>query len=261
MTQYTQVHRLVEMMEKLRDKEHGCPWDLKQDFNSIMPYTIEEVYELAEAIDLQQADAIKNELGDLFFQIIFYAQMAKEKDWFDLEQIAKTVADKMIHRHPHVFAEQSCANVQELEQIWRQKKSEEKTQQTSSKSLMSQVSNALPAFTNAYKSQKQAASVGFDWSNTEDVLAKLHEEIAELEQEMTEQAVFARIEDELGDVLFSCVNLARHLHCDAETALRKSTRKFKQRFEQMEKHLNYDHPLMQGLSVAELESLWQVAKK
>ena len=274
---YPQLHRLIEIMARLRDPQEGCPWDLKQTFDSLIPYTIEECYEVAEAIESGDMQDIKGELGDLLFQIVFYAQLGKENGSFDFEQVAKAISDKMIHRHPHVFSDHQYASQEEFEKDWQQRKEKEnqdKSQQNKTdqnkgkilaKSLMADISQSLPAMTRAVKIQKRAAHIGFDWSESRQVLEKIKEEVAELDLAMQgdqqNAQTIEQVEEELGDLLFSCVNLSRKLKLDPETVLRKNNKKFMRRFEKLEQAFLYDRDKMTEASLDELEVVWQEIKK
>jgi nucleoside triphosphate diphosphatase len=273
MNDFKQLKRLMDIMAQLRDPDNGCPWDLEQDLKSLVPYTLEEAYELAEAIENENESETVKELGDLLFHLVFYAQLGNEQGLFNLERIAQTVSDKMIFRHPHVFSNHTYKNQQEFEKDWLKRKQSEKKQAQLSKdntvkptlpvSLMDDVSTSLPAMTRSTKLQKKAAHIGFDWNNPKDVLNKLKEEIKELEQEIEhvrENNDLSRIKDELGDVLFSCINLSRHCKLDPETILRQANTKFSERFRKMEEQYKYDHDKMEKASMNELEQIWAGVK-
>ena len=216
-------------MARLRDPNGGCPWDLEQDFKSIAPHTLEETYEVVEAIEQGKPAAMKDELGDLLFQIIFYAQMGREAGLFDLDQIANHAADKMIERHPHVFGDRDANTAQAVLSNWENDKAKKREAAADGKpvSALDGVSTALPASTRAVKLQNRAARVGFDWPEARDIIAKIREEIAEMEAEMDTSDNHDAIEDEFGDVFFAVINLARRLKVDPETALRRTNRKFR----------------------------------
>ena len=254
------IDRLLDIMQQLRDPQKGCPWDLAQTFTSILPHTIEETYELVEAIECAEQggdrDAVKDELGDLLFQIVFYAQLAREQGWFEFEDIASAICDKLIRRHPHVFADARVKDAAEQTVHWEQLKAREKTAKSGS-SVLDDVTTTLPALTLAYKLQKRAARVGFDWPDRDGVLQKLEEELAELKAANSRDAQL----DELGDVLFTCVNLARHLGSDPESVMRRANTKFSDRFRKMEALLQQQGKrLDQGLSLDDMETAWQKAK-
>lgn len=260
-----QLARLLEIMSALRNPDTGCPWDLKQDYQSLVPYTLEEAYEVAEAIELGDMDEVKKELGDLLFQVVFYAQLAKEDGLFDFDDIAGAISDKMVARHPHVFADHHYDNEAAFLKAWEEQKEVEKNPQQKNEpvSLMAGISKILPAMTRAVKIQKKATQIGFDWQSAAEVLPVIREEIDELQAELTASEVTAsneRIEAELGDVLFSCVNLARKLDIDPEKALRLSNHKFSQRFRKMEQHYQHDRQQMEQASMAQLEQVWQAVK-
>jgi MazG family protein len=245
------IDRLETLMDVLREE---CPWDQKQTLASLRTYTLEEVHEVLEAIDDGDWQALKVELGDLLLQIVFYARIAKEQGEFTLHDIAETVVDKMIYRHPHVFEERQT---NDLSSQWEELKAAEHTERTS---LMDGIP-PLPALAYAQKQQKRAARVGFDWQQANDVMAKMREELDELDTELAAHAEASRIEDEFGDVLFTLVNLGRKLGIDAELALMRTNRKFGRRFRRMEtlgEERNID---LSGLSLDELEVLYQQAKQ
>ena len=254
-------------MSRLRDRNDGCPWDLAQDFSSIVPHTLEESYELADAIEAGDFQQIKEELGDVLFQVVFYAQLAGEQQQFDFTGVVTTLVEKLLRRHPHVFpqgqlqrrvAEQS-ADSRMVKRRWEEiKASERKSKQQNG--VLDDVPSALPALTRAAKLQKRASQVGFDWHDIDGVLAQLREEIDEL-IEARQQYSATEIAEELGDVLFCSVNLARHLKVDPETALRAANRKFENRFRYIEDTLS-----AQGLSPAQatlqqMDLLWDEAKE
>jgi len=262
-----QLTRLLEIMSDLRNPETGCPWDLKQDYKSLVPYTLEEAYEVAEAIELGDMQDVKKELGDLLFQVVFYAQLAKEEGLFDFNDIAGAIADKMVSRHPHVFADHQYKDEADFLKAWEQKKELEKQQaqadstENTAVSLMAGISKTLPAMTRAVKIQKKAAQIGFDWAAAQDCLPKIQEELTELTIELeNEPSASEKVEQELGDVLFSCVNLARKLAIDPEKALRHSNYKFSQRFKQMEVYYQNDRQQMEYASMEQLEQTWQLVK-
>ncbi len=254
---------LLRVMERLRDPEHGCPWDVKQTFATIVPSTLEEAYELAEAIEQEDFPHVAEELGDLLFQVIFYAQLGREQGLFDLSQIISRLVDKLLRRHPHVFAEgqiegvvEASASVAEVSKTWESIKQTERAARRQT-SALDDVPVALPALTRAQKVQKRAASVGFDWPDAAAVFDKLDEERDELAEAATreEQA------DELGDLMFTCVNMARHVGLDAEAALRAATSKFEARFSLMEKKIHDGGASIEELSQQDLEAHWSDAKR
>ena len=255
------MRRLLEIMAALRDPETGCPWDRQQDFSSIVPHTLEEAYEVADSIERGDMDELKDELGDLLFQVVFYAQLADEQGLFNFTDIVEAISDKLVRRHPHVFDDASYIDEAELNEAWEQSKQSEREGKSTAESLsvLHGVARALPALKRAQKLQKRAARVGFDWPDTQPVLDKIHEEIDELEQEISSGNKNAQF-DELGDLLFSCVNLARHLQLDAEESLRSCNKKFEQRFNYIENALGKMDREFSDCNIDVLEQLWQQAK-
>lgn len=249
-------------MERLRDPEKGCPWDATQNYETIAPHTIEEAYEVADAIQTGDRDAIKEEVGDLLFQVIYYAQFGKEEGRFDFEDIAGYVTDKMIRRHPHVFGTEEVESVTHQLVRWEDQKEKERKAKANGKppSALDGVALALPALTRAQKLQKRAARVGFDWTDAKDILDKIVEEVGELRVEM-EAGKPERIKDELGDVIFALVNLARRLEVDAEAAVRGTNDKFERRFHAVEAGLAKQGRRPEQATLEEMEELWQHAKK
>lgn len=241
------LDRLVAIMARLRDPENGCPWDIAQDFASIAPYTIEEAYEVAEAIDRDDMTALKDELGDLLLQVVFHSRMAEEAGHFAIGDVVDAISDKMVRRHPHIFAGQA---VEQWD--WEAIKAEERSDGGSS-SAMDGVARALPALMRAQKLQKRAARTGFDWPDVMGAVEKIGEEIEELLEAETEDE---RI-DEAGDLLFAAVNMVRHMGVSAEDALRSASAKFERRFRAMETEAGEGFV---GLPLAEKEALWQRAK-
>ena len=254
------VQELLEVMRRLRDPENGCPWDRRQTFHTIAPYTIEEAYEVADVIAREKWDDLPDELGDLLFQVVFHAQLASEEALFDFDDVAQAVVDKMIRRHPHVFADEVIADEASQSLAWEAHKAEERRKKGADTSLMDDIASGLPALRRAAKLQRRAAIVGFDWPTAQQVLPKVHEELNELEQAVAEDGDETRIGEELGDLLFSCVNLARHLGVDADAALRAATLKFETRFRHMEVASQERGQSLQEMSPPLLEALWQQAK-
>ena len=252
--------RLVEVMRRLRDPAGGCPWDLEQTFASIAPYTIEEAYEVADAIARGHFGDLREELGDLLLQVVYHAQMANEAGAFDFADVATDIADKMIRRHPHVFGEAQVRTADEQTQAWEALKARERSAKASGpSSVLDGVATALPALTRAVKLSRRAARVGFVWTSIEGVLDKLQEEIAELRAELISDD-HDKMRDELGDVLFVCANLARHLDVDPEEALRGANAKFTRRFEFIEAALRTDGRSPAESDLVEMEALWVKAK-
>ena len=251
-------------MADLRDPENGCPWDIKQSFETVAPYTIEEAYEVADAIERNDMADLKNELGDLLFQIVFHARMAEESDQFDFIDVVNEINEKLVSRHPHVFAGDSGKSEEELSSDWENHKKKERAEkggQQERSGYLDGIASAMPALRWSEKLQKRAAHHGFDWDGIAPVFDKLNEEIGELKAEIIHQDNQQRIADEMGDILFASVNLARHLGVNPEQALRDSNRKFISRFEIVEQLSHEDGRQMEGCSVAELEEYWQKAKQ
>ncbi len=252
------ISKLLSIMARLRDPESGCPWDIKQDFDSIAPYTIEEAFEVAEAIAQRDYPELKEELGDLLLQVVFHSQMAREQGLFDFNEVVQVLCDKMVRRHPHVFADDPAADEQAVTANWEQIKQQERAAKgRDHDSALDGVPAGLPALQRAAKVQKKAARVGFDWPETDPVREQVNLELAELDEAL-QNGHKASIEDELGDVIFTLVNLSRHLKIDPEQALRKSTAKFERRFRAMER--NQPQPL-NSLGSEALEAAWKAAKK
>jgi ATP diphosphatase len=258
------IDDLLEVMARLRDPERGCPWDLEQDFSTIAPYTIEEAYEVADAIARDDMAALEDELGDLLLQVVYHAQMAKEAGQFDFEAVVRRIADKMVRRHPHVFGDAKVANPGAQTRAWEETKANERLQKAGARgepgSVLDDVPVALPALTRSAKLQRRAARVGFDWPETLQVLDKFAEEISEVRAELRGGGSPERLRDELGDLLFAAVNLARHLEIDAEAALRQANGKFERRFRAIERALAAEGRRPEDASLDELEALWQSIK-
>ncbi len=260
----TQIERLIDLMARLRDPETGCPWDIDQDFSTIAPYTIEEAYEVADAIENGSIQDLKEELGDLLLQVIFHSQMARELGHFDFHEVAKAITDKMIRRHPHVFGGAARHDAAEQKRVWEADKAAERAKKRTDAdmpvSALAGVATSLPALTRAEKLQKRAARVGFDWTNPEDIFAKLDEEADEIRGALTLNDP-AKIEEEVGDLLFVAANIARRLNVDPETALRKANAKFTRRFEGMEALAKRNAQDFSTLTLQAQEALWQRVKK
>ncbi len=258
------INDLLAVMKSLRHPESGCPWDRAQDMLSIAPYTIEEAYEVVEAIETGSPEEVMDELGDLQFHIIFYAEMASEKGQFDFEAVCKHASDKLVRRHPHVFADEAGKDADTVAEDWEKMKAREKRENSSvggaGAGLLDDISQAIPAIKRAEKLQRRAASVKFDWPNAGPVFDKLVEEVDELGQALSKNDEIKRLEDELGDIMFSCVNLARHLKIDAERALRRSNRKFETRFAYIEAELRKNGRSISQAEQQEMETLWEEAK-
>lgn len=253
------IDRLLSIMATLRDPVRGCPWDLEQTFATIAPYTIEEAYEVAEAIDHGDMAQLKDELGDLLFQVVFYAQMASERGDFDFDAIANSIAGKMERRHPHVFGESGPRDTAQQIAAWEDTKEAERADKGID-SVLDGVARTLPPMTRALKLQNRAARVGFDWAEAVDVIDKIIEEAHELKAEMTSGGDVSAIEDEMGDMLFACVNLARKLDIDPERALKRTNAKFERRFRHVETELRSRGSTPQAATLDEMEALWNDAK-
>ena len=251
--------RLLEIMRRLRDPEHGCPWDVEQTYDTIAPYTIEEAYEVAEAVGRRAWDELKGELGDLLLQVVYFAQMADEDGRFDFDDIARAIGDKMVARHPHVFAGESRDKTPEQQtRDWEAQKAAERAS-AGSTGVLDGIALGLPALTRALKLQKRAARVGFDWAETGDVVAKVAEEAAELAHAQADLSPDA-VAEEFGDLLFAAVNLGRRLGVDPEAALRAANAKFQRRFEMIEARLAAKGRSPAQADLAEMDALWDAAK-
>jgi ATP diphosphatase len=261
------IERLLAIMARLRDPATGCPWDVAQTFATIVPYTIEEAYEVADAIDRGDMADLRDELGDLLLQVVFHARMAEEAGAFDFGDVVEAIADKMTRRHPHVFADASVADAQAQSRAWDEhKRAERAARGDADTSVLAGISRGMPEWQRAVKLQHRAARVGFDWPGPAPVIAKLHEEIDEMRVEFqavaadpTDAAAQARLEDELGDVLFVCANLARHAKVDVGGALRRANAKFERRFRAMEALAAADGGLA-GKSLDAQDRYWDLAK-
>lgn len=261
-------------MERLR-APNGCPWDREQTYASLAPMLLEEAYEAFEAVELARegnADDLRDELGDLLFQIVFYAQVAKERSDFTIDEVTTSIHDKMVRRHPHVFADARADSSAEVLKNWEAIKAEEKravqtTGDDEKSSLLDRVSTKVPALMEAHQLSTKAARVGFDWEKLEHIFAKLDEEIAELRSAIEshtnsdDEAAHTRVREEIGDLLFAVTNIARHLHVEPEAALKLTNRKFRYRFRHIETRLSAQQRAVESASLDELESLWQEAKK
>lgn len=265
------ISRLLDIMARLRDPQGGCPWDLQQDFSSIAPYTIEEAYEVADAIDRGDLDDLKDELGDLLLQVVFHARMAEEQGAFGFGDVVEAISGKMTRRHPHVFAGLSVAGSDALNAMWDAEKKKERLAKqgaNADQSALAGIASGLPEWQRAVKLQKKAAAVGFDWPSHEEVIDKLHEEIDEARAEFEaraampdEAAVHDRLEEEIGDLLFVAANLARHAQVDPGAALRRANHKFERRFRAMEALAQSDGCTLAGLSLEAQDRYWERAKQ
>ena len=253
-----EINNLLQTFKKLRDPSQGCPWDKEQDFKSIASCSIEEAYEVADAIEREDFNDLKEELGDLFFQIIFHSGMAEEKKLFNFEEVVKELNDKLIRRHPHVFDKKQEMSASESLEIWEKEKKKEREKKNLI-SLMDDIPKNLPSLTRAKKIQKRAKSVGFDWQNENDVIRKIDEEIDELKRAKASQKK-EDISDEIGDLFFTLVNLSRHYNLEPEDIIRKANLKFEKRFRKMEDEANKTKVNLEDLEINELETLWQKIK-
>ena len=252
------IDRLLAIMARLRDPERGCPWDREQDFATIAPYTIEEAYEVADAIERNDMGALRDELGDLLLQVVFHARMAEEAGLFAFDDVANAISDKMIRRHPHVFGEVEIVSVAAQNEAWEEHKAAERLAAGGGDSVLDGIALAFPALLRAGKVSRRAARIGFDWPDARAVIPKVAEEIAEIEAEIDNGAGPERLEEEVGDLLFAAANLARKLDVEPETALRRATAKFERRFRRVEK-LSAERGV--GRDLGALEALWQEVKR
>jgi nucleoside triphosphate diphosphatase len=256
------MQRLIAIMARLRDPVGGCPWDVQQDFRTIAPYTIEEAYEVADAIERGDLDDLRDELGDLLLQVVFHSRMAQEQGAFAFDDVVEAICDKMVRRHPHVFAGLQVSGVEEQTALWEQGKHAERLARGGEPdhSVLAGIARGLPEWQRAVKLQKRAATVGFDWPDVNPVFDKLHEEIEELRAEFAAGTGHAALEDELGDVLFVCANLARHGRVDFGAALRRTNAKFERRFRRMEILSAADGANLSELSLEQQDDYWNRAK-
>jgi len=271
------ISRLLEIMTALRTPKTGCPWDLEQDFKSIIPYTIEEAYEVADAIERNDMEDLRLELGDLLLQSVYHAQMASESGDFDFGDVVEGITTKMIRRHPHVFGTEDVSAEQYsaagmAKGTWEKIKAEEKSEQIEARkakglppksiktSILDDVPNTLPSLAVGVKLQQKASKVGFDWNDPKAVISKIREELDEVEAELKDNDK-EKLTDEIGDVLFAMVNLARHLEIDPDTALRSTNQKFRKRFSYIEKNLTKSGEKIEDVDLDTMEGLWKRAKK
>jgi ATP diphosphatase len=259
------INELLDIMARLRNPQGGCPWDLEQDFSTIAPYTIEEAYEVADAVDRNDMDDLKDELGDLLLQVVFHAQMAKEQGAFDFSDVVQAICDKMVRRHPHVFGEAQASDADAVLDNWnRIKRNEREAKGDTDTSALAGIARGMPEWQRAVKLQSRAAKTGFDWPGPAPVIAKLQEEIEEVHAEFAKGDVDAnreRLQDEIGDLLFVCANLARHAKVDVGAALRYANHKFERRFRAMEKLAEADGQSLTGQSLEAQEVYWLRAKR
>ena len=253
------IQKLLDVIRKLRDKDRGCPWDVEQDFSTIAPYTVEEAYEVADAIERGDMDDLRDELGDLLFQVVFHAQMASEEGHFDFDDVAAGITDKMLRRHPHVFGDETDRSATTITENWERIKAEERSAKPD-ESVLAGIAKALPALKRAQKLGKRAGTVGFDWPERQGVHEKIHEELDELEEAVGTRD-HAETEAEFGDLLFAIVNLARHLDVDPEKALVGANNKFERRFRAMEADIEASGKRFRDFNIESLDHLWRRAKK
>lgn len=264
------ISRLIEIMEALRQPETGCPWDVVQTFETIKPYTIEEAYEVADAVERKDMDDLCEELGDLLLQVVFHSRIAEEMGEFSFGDVVQAVTSKMIRRHPHVFAVSAADTPESVKLQWDQIKAAEKRERAERRAsrgitedfkagFLGSIQRTQPALTEALKLQEQAARVGFDWSAPEPILDKIEEEIGELRQALAEGNP-AKVTDELGDLIFALVNIGRHVKTDPENALRGTNTKFRRRFSHIETSLNASGSTLESATLEQMEELWQAAK-
>jgi ATP diphosphatase len=255
------IERLKELMRLLRDPNKGCPWDKMQTFATIAPYTLEETYEVLDAIERQDYDDLREELGDLLFQVVFYAEIAREQNLFSFDDVCQAINDKLVRRHPHVFGERALDSITDINARWEKQKGQERADKARF-SVLDDIPQTLPALMRAYKIQKRCATVGFDWHSLGPVIDKVHEEIDEVKFEATQVVVNEqKLEEELGDLLFATVNLSRHLGHKAEKALQTANRKFERRFRRVELLAEHSGKSLGEMTLDEMEALWQKVKE
>lgn len=255
----TPIETLLTIMARLRNPDGGCPWDLEQNFKSIAPYTIEEAYEVADAIDRKDYKDLQDELGDLLFQVVFHAQMAQEAGLFDFNDVCQSISEKMIRRHPHVFGDAAERDSDSQTEAWEDQKARERAEKQRDESVLDDLPVALPALKRAQKLQKRAARVGFDWPDAARVLDKIDEEIAEVRDAMA-HSTQEHVAEEVGDLLFVCTNLGRKLKVDVEAATRDANAKFERRFRHIEQRLRAEGRTPEQATLEEMEALWIEAK-
>ena len=266
-----QLSDLLYLMARLRDPEGGCPWDLQQDFASIVPHTLEEAYEVADAIEREDFAHLPSELGDLLFQVVYYSQLGQEQQMFDFSTVVHSITEKLVRRHPHVFADgqlyaatqTSAVNSEQVKQRWEEIKQQERAEQAEPEqavSVLADIPLNMPALSRALKIQKRASSVGFDWSSLPPVLAKVDEELQEIREALA-SGDQAAISEELGDLLFATVNVARHLKVNPETALRAANIKFSERLQAVEQQALQQGVALSDCTEAQLDAMWNLAKQ
>jgi ATP diphosphatase len=266
-----QMNQLLEIMKSLRDPDSGCPWDVEQKFSTIAPYTIEEAYEVADAIARDDMDGLCSELGDLLFQVVYHSQLADEQGFFNFSEVTEKINKKMIRRHPHVFADSEITDAKAQSIAWEAIKTQERLNNQGKEGqdevlqqekLLDGINQAMPSLARAQKLQDRAATVGFDWNETRAVVDKIKEELMEVEEEInSETRNEQKIEDEIGDLLFACVNLARHFKIDSEAAVRKTNKKFERRFAYIEESLRDQGKGLRDATLEIMDKLWDEAKE
>lgn len=256
------MEKLLDIMTKLRDPQSGCPWDLKQDFKSIVPHTLEEAYEVAETIEAENYSELKEELGDLLFQVVFYSQLGKEQNHFEFDDIVAAICEKLIRRHPHIFSDKTFNSDEEVNANWEAEKAKEREQKANEPvSLLENVPHNLPSLSRAKKLQKRCATVGFEWPDVQGALAKVKEEIDEVEAEIEKADVdHDAIGEELGDLFFAMVNVTRYLKHDPETIVRAANRKFERRFKQVEAMTTQAGRTLEDSTLEQMDDLWEAVK-
>lgn len=258
------MNRLLEIMARLRDPEQGCPWDRQQTFATILPFTLEEVYEVADAIERGDMEELRVELGDLLFQIVFYAQMAKEQGLFEFGDIVSGIADKLVQRHPHVFGSAEIRSAEAQTLAWEKQKEQERAQKAHDEarhaSVLDNIPNTLTGLMRAAKLQRRVARVGFEWPDIMPVLDKIEEEIGELREALANGGKRDEMEHEIGDLMFACVNLARHADIDPEVAMRGVNRRFETRFRRVEELAREQGRTLPEMTLAQMDELWERAK-
>lgn len=261
-----ELERLLLIMKSLRDPENGCPWDKEQTIDSIKAFTLEEAYEVVDAIERNDIDGLRDELGDLLFHIVFYSEMADEDKHFSFHDVVKQVNQKLERRHPHVFSDHKVDNVEQVKALWEQIKQQERNDAANdsdnkSRNLLDDISKHMPATKRADKLQKRAATVGFDWTDSQDILNKIDEELSELRHALQKPNNIDNISEELGDLMFCCVNLARHYKIDSEISLRDTNEKFVSRFNYIEEALRKQNKSLSNATLEEMDALWNEAKQ
>lgn len=256
------IQDFIALIAQLRNPQGGCPWDLKQNYDSMIPCLTEEAYEVIEAIEKRDIANLREELGDLLLQVVFFSQLAREDGYFTFDEVLNDVAEKIVRRHPHVFGDVNAADATEALSRWNEMKALEKQGDKKESSILDNIPRALPALARAAKVQKRCSKVGFDWNELPPVIEKVREELAEVEAEIDRTSRNqAKVEEEIGDLLFAAVNLARHLHCDPEDALRKANLKFERRFRAVENTVLQQGKSLAEVSLVELDLIWDEVKK